>query len=175
MPIKSIFLDRDGVINKELNYLYKIEEFKFIDGIFEACMHYLALDFKIIIISNQSGIARGLYSEKDYQILTDWMLKKFKRKNIEILDVFHCPHLPEANCRCRKPKPGMIMEAKITHNIDMKKSWMIGDKETDITAANNAGISKTILLRSGHKIDESISSAKFILDSILDSRAFINC
>ena len=82
MPIKSIFLDRDGVINKELNYLYKIEEFKFIDGIFEACMHYLALDFKIIIISNQSGIARGLYSEKDYQILTDWMLKKFKRKNI---------------------------------------------------------------------------------------------
>ena len=166
MPIKTIFLDRDGVINQETGYLFKIEEFKFIQGIFESCKYLINLNYKIIIITNQSGIARGYYSENDFQIITNWMLGQFKKNGISILDIFHCPHAPNEDCKCRKPKSGLFLEAQNKHNIDMQNSWSIGDKEADIIAANGAKISNTILVKSGHKINRVNSNAKFILDSI---------
>jgi D-glycero-D-manno-heptose 1,7-bisphosphate phosphatase len=166
MTIKTIFLDRDGVINKEVRYLYRLSSFEFIDGIFEACLYFHKLDYKIVIITNQSGIARGYYTENDYLELTEWMLDQFNDNGINILDTFYCPHDPESLCECRKPKPGLLIEAKDKYNISMKDSWMIGDKETDIEAANLAGINNTILVRSGHLIDESNSNSKFIVDSI---------
>ena len=166
MTIRTIFLDRDGVVNKEINYLYKIEDFEFIEGIFETLKYFINNHYQIIIVTNQSGISRGYYSEAEYNILNNWMLEQFKKNNISILDVLHCPHLPDSNCNCRKPKPGMIIAAKDKFNIDMKNSWLIGDKEVDIEAANNAGILNTILVRSGHKINEANSKAKYILDSI---------
>ena len=174
MAINTIFLDRDGVINKEINYLHKIEDFEFIDGVFEACLFFQSLRYKIVIVSNQSGIYRGYFSEDDYQKITQWMLREFESKGINILDVIHCPHGPNSKCSCRKPKPGMFLKAKISYNINMKNSWMIGDKETDIIAAYNAGINKTILVRSGHKIDEKNTSAKFIIDSLKQSKNVIN-
>jgi len=173
MPIKAIFLDRDGVINKEVNYLFKIEDFEFIDGIFDACLYFQNLGYAIIIVTNQSGIARKYYTENDYQTLTKWMLRQFEDRGIEILNVFHCPHGPESTCECRKPKPGMFLKAKDEHNTDMEKSWMIGDKERDIIAANSARIDNTILVRSSHKIDGSNSNAKIILDSIQQAKQII--
>jgi len=166
MPIKTIFLDRDGVINKEVNYLHKIKDCEFILGIFDACIYFQNIGFEIIIITNQSGIARGYFQESDYQILTDWIIRQFSVNNVDIFDVFHCPHGPKSSCKCRKPQPGMLLEAKNKHNIDMDNSWLIGDKEVDIIAANNAGITNTILVRSGHKINEGNSNASYILDSI---------
>jgi len=174
MTIKTIFLDRDGVINKEKKYLYKIEDFEFISGVFSACNHFNNLGYKIIIITNQSGISRKYYKESDYQILTQWTLNKFKKNNIDILDIFHCPHGPNSSCKCRKPRPGMLLEAKAKHNIIMGDSWMIGDKEADIEAANLAGIANTILVKSGHKINEADSNAKFILESINQVDEIIN-
>ena len=168
MTIKTIFLDRDGVINKEINYLHKIEDFEFINGVFEACQYLESLNYKIIITTNQSGISRGYYTESDFQKITKWMLSQFNNNNIDILDVIHCPHLPSDFCDCRKPKPGMLLSAKTKYNIDMENSWMIGDKENDIQAANNAGIINTILVKSGHEIDEINSNSKFTLDSIKD-------
>ena len=173
MTIKTIFLDRDGVINKEINYLHKIEDFEFIDGVFEACQYLQSLEYKIIVITNQSGISRGLYTKNDYQIITKWMVSQFMKNNISILDTFHCPHLPDSGCNCRKPKPGMLLEAKKKYNINMLESWMIGDKETDITAAISSGINNTILVKSGHKINEADSRAKFIIDSINQSSQLI--
>jgi D-glycero-D-manno-heptose 1,7-bisphosphate phosphatase len=164
--MKTIFLDRDGVINKEISYLHKINDFEFIDGVFEACSHLKNLNYRIIIITNQSGISRGYYTYDDFKILSNWLISEFKKNNIDILDIFHCPHLPDSNCTCRKPKPGMFLEAKNKYNISMDNSWIIGDKEDDILAANSAGISNTILVRSGHKIDEYKTNAKYILDSI---------
>ena len=169
MPLKTIFLDRDGVINKEINYLFKIEDFEFIDGVFESCIFFQDLNYQIIIVSNQSGIARGYFNETDYHILTKWMVEQFKAKGVSILDTYYCPHFPESSCNCRKPKPGMFLKAIEKHNIDPMMSWMIGDKETDIEAANLAGIKNTILVRSGHSINESKSNAKFIIDSIKNS------
>ena len=164
--MKVVFLDRDGVINKEVGYLHKIEDFEFIDGVFDACLDFQSSGYKIIIVTNQSGIERGYYSEEDFQMVTKWMLNQFKQHNIQILDVFFCPHGPDSNCDCRKPKPGMFLEAREKYSINMHNSWMIGDKEADIQAANSAGISNTVLVKSGHDIDEKNSKAKFIFDSI---------
>jgi len=173
MTIKTIFLDRDGVINKDIGYLHKIDEFEFIDGIFEICDYLSHMDYKIIIITNQSGIARGYFKENDYHNLTDWMLEEFKKKDIEILDIFYCPHGPESECECRKPKPGMFNAAKYKHNINMFDSWAIGDSERDITAATLAGITNTIIVSSGHQTDKENSQAKYQLSSIKEIRNII--
>ena len=101
------------------------------------------------------------------------MLSKFIEQEITILDIFHCPHGSQSLCECRKPSPGMLLQAAKNHSIDMHNSWMIGDKETDINAANLAGIDNTILTRSGHEIDEKNSKAQFFIDSIKDSKQII--
>lgn len=173
MTIKIIFLDRDGVINKDIGYLHKTEDCSFINGIFEACNYFKSIGYQIVIVTNQSGIERGYFSNKDFQIITKWMIDKFENNNINILDIFHCPHSPKSNCNCRKPKPGMFFEAKNKHNINMQESWMIGDSERDISAANLAGIKNTILVRNGHKINEEKSSALFFLDSIKQAKQVI--
>ena len=173
MPVKTVFLDRDGVINKEVGYLHKIQDFEFINGVFEACLYFQSLNYQIIVVTNQSGIGRGYYDEDDFHIINNWMLEQFKNKRIEILDVFFCPHDPESNCDCRKPKPGMFNQANEKHDIDMEKSWMIGDKEADVAAANSAGIKNTILVKSGHTIDEENSNARFILGSIDKAKEII--
>ena len=173
MQLKAIFLDRDGVINKEKNYLYKKEDFEFIKGVFKACRHFQEVGYQLIIVTNQSGIARGYYKKEDFYKLTEWLLEQFNNNDINILDVLFCPHGPESNCDCRKPKPGMFLQASYQYDINMEKSWMIGDKEVDVEAANAAGIQNTILVKSGHIIDEKNSNAKFILDSIKQAKGVI--
>ena len=171
--MKVVFLDRDGVINQEVGYLHKSKNFKFINGIFEACKYFQTLGFKVIVVTNQSGIARGYYQEKDFHILTKWMLAQFYHQDVDILDVFFCPHGPNSTCKCRKPKPGMFIKARDKYGVNMAKSWIIGDKETDIEAANAAGINNTILLKSGYSIGGTTSKAKFILESIRESIQFV--
>ena len=155
---KAVFLDRDGVINLDKAYVSKIEDFEFCKGIFEALKHFQNLGYLLIIVTNQSGIGRGYYSEEAFQKLTEWMQKEFLHVKIKIDGIYHCPHTPEANCACRKPKSGMFLKAIEDFDIDVKNSWMIGDKPSDIKAANGAGITKTILL--------SKTSVNFILDTI---------
>lgn len=167
--MKVVFLDRDGVLNKEVEYLYKADDFIFIDGVFHTCRKLISYGFQLIIITNQSGIARGYYSEKDFHNLTNWMLSKFSQEGIEFLDVLFCPHGPESSCNCRKPKPGLLLNAKKLYGIDMLNSWMIGDKKEDLLAAKSAGIENTILVKSGHPIDEQSSDAKYILKSIKET------
>jgi D-glycero-D-manno-heptose 1,7-bisphosphate phosphatase len=101
------------------------------------------------------------------------MVAEFKKNDIKILDIFHCPHSPDSNCECRKPRPGMLLAAKDKHDIDMQNSWLIGDKEDDIIAANNSGIINTILVKSGHKVKEIDSNAKYTLESINEANRVI--
>jgi D-glycero-D-manno-heptose 1,7-bisphosphate phosphatase len=144
---KALFLDRDGVVNEEINYLYKIEDFKFIDGIFDLCKYYQSLGYLIIIVTNQSGIARNYYSVDDFNKLTIWMNEKFLENGISLSHVYYCPHHPEisALCSCRKPKPGMLLQAAQEFNINLSDSILIGDKERDIEAGINAGLNETYL------------------------------
>ncbi len=163
---KAIFLDRDGVINVEKNYLYKIEDFEFVDGVFESLKYLQNLGYKLFIITNQSGVSRGYYSLDDFLILTQWMINRFQEHNIEISQVELCPHGPNDNCPCRKPKIGMIDNILKKHAIDLENSWLIGDKSSDIKCAKNANIKNTIQVQSGHSFDENESKADFVIKSI---------
>jgi len=143
----ALFLDRDGVINIEKNYLYKIEDFEFIDGIFELCKFFQDKGFLIFVVTNQSGIARGYYSEDDFLKLTAWMEDEFLKHGIKISKTYFCPHHPDitGECECRKPKPGMLLQARDEFNVDLEKSVIVGDKKRDIQAGLNAGLKKTYL------------------------------
>ncbi|MDF1877827.1 HAD family hydrolase [Sulfurimonas sp. SAG-AH-194-L11] len=154
---KALFLDRDGVINVEKAYLYKIEDFEFIDGIFDLCHHYQALGYIIIVVTNQSGIARGYYTEEDFSLLTDYMIKQFYSNGIDITHVYHCPHHEtiSGKCTCRKPLPGMLLDAQKDYDIDLKKSIIIGDKQRDIEAGLNAGLIETYLFDESNTFKES--------------------
>ena len=154
---KALFLDRDGVINIEKNYLYKKEDFEFIDGIFELCTYYEKLGYIIIVVTNQSGIARNYYSEDDFNSLSKWMIEEFFKRNVIVNKVYHCPHHPDISgeCSCRKPKPGMLYQANKDFNIDLSNSILIGDKERDIEAGLAAGLETTYLFDIDRVIDSS--------------------
>ena len=142
---KAVFLDRDGVINVDKGHVHQISDFEFIDGIFGLCKTYQENGFLIIIITNQAGIAKKMYSEEQYEDLTFWMLGEFKKKSINITKVFHCPHHPSySDCSCRKPKPGMILKAEKEFNLDLSQCVLFGDKDSDIEAGRRAGIKKLI-------------------------------
>ena len=146
MSNKALFLDRDGIINVDHGYVYKIEDFEFLDGIFDLVKLFSDKGYLIFVVTNQSGIGRGYYKEKDFSLLTEWMVKKFKEHSIDIAQVYHCPHAPESNCHCRKPETGMIEKAIETYDIDLSNSWMIGDKQSDIDLANNAEIGTSVYI-----------------------------
>jgi D-glycero-D-manno-heptose 1,7-bisphosphate phosphatase len=155
---KALFLDRDGVINIDHGYVGKIEDFEFVDGILDFIKSAQKKGYLPIVVTNQSGIGRGYYSLDDFKKLTNWMLEQMQQVGIEIdrSHVFYCPHSPEAGCNCRKPMPGMLLEAKERFNIDMKNSWMIGDKQSDIEAAKNAGVGNTYLTEKNRKLELEI-------------------
>ncbi len=154
---KALFLDRDGVINIEKSYLFKIEDFEFIDGIMDLCKYYIENNYSIFVVTNQSGIAREYYSEEDFKKLTLWMISEFLKHGIEIKKVYHCPHHPSISgkCSCRKPQAGMLLQAKEEFGLDMKNSIIIGDKERDIEAGLNAGLVETYLFDVYKSIDNS--------------------
>jgi D-glycero-D-manno-heptose 1,7-bisphosphate phosphatase len=150
---KAIFLDRDGVVNVEKNYVNRIEDFEFIDGIFEFCALVQQLDFKIFIITNQAGIGRGYYTIDDFDRLTDWMLAQFKAHGIHIEKVYYCPYHPTAGVGAyrkssydRKPNPGMILKAQREFDLDLSKSILVGDKDSDLEAGRAAGVNWNLKL-----------------------------
>jgi len=161
---KAIFLDRDGVINIEKNYLYKIKDFEFIPGVIEAIKYLEDKGFLLFIITNQSGIARNYYTKDDFNTLTSWMIEVLKKQNITISQVEFCPHGPYESCTCRKPLTGMIDNILKNYDIDLENSWLIGDKSSDIACGKSANIKNIIQVKSGHEFDTS--DADFVIDSL---------
>ncbi len=150
---KAVFFDRDGVINMDHGYVSKAENFEFVDDIFPVMRALTEKGYALIVVTNQSGIGRGYYTVKDFRKLTHWMRSRFAEEGVEIAGVYHCPHGPEADCACRKPAPGMFFQAIREHSIDPEASWMVGDKSSDMEAAEAAGICNRVLLGdadSGH-------------------------
>jgi len=149
---RAIFLDRDGVINENFGYVHKIEDFIFIDGIFNIARKAKKQKYILVIITNQAGIARGYYSETDFHRLTKWMCRKFKDEGAIIDKVYFSPFHPTEGIGkylkddiSRKPNPGMILQAQKELSIDLKNSILIGDQVTDIKAGISAGVGKNIL------------------------------
>jgi D-glycero-D-manno-heptose 1,7-bisphosphate phosphatase len=175
MKRRALFLDRDGVINLEKNYVHKVEDFHFIDGVFETCKAFQDAGYLIVVITNQSGIGRGYYSEDDYKTLTEWMKGEFKKRGVTIAGAYFCPHHPEEAqgdyktiCSCRKPAPGMILKAAEDLGIDIGSSVLVGDKEIDIEAGLKAGVGRNYIVRTGHDMGYENTGAKMVLNSIKD-------
>ena len=153
MSLKGIFLDRDGVINVDTGYVYRISDFKFLEGIFELTRAAVAKDYLVFVVTNQSGIGRGYYSEADFQLLTTWMLCRFESEGVVIKKVFFSPYHPvhgigryKKDDISRKPRPGMLLEAKRQFDLDLSESVLIGDKVSDIQAGISAGIGTNLYL-----------------------------
>jgi len=140
---KAIFFDRDGVINNNSSgyYIYKVEDLVLNEGIIESLQILTRAGFLLIVISNQSGIARELYSKKDCELIHEEIKRILSQKNITINEIYYCPHHPDTgNCLCRKPESLLFEKAMARFNIDPEQSWMIGDNERDLVAAERAGI-----------------------------------
>jgi D-glycero-D-manno-heptose 1,7-bisphosphate phosphatase len=146
---KAVFLDRDGVINLERgDFTWHLDDFVFNPSIFSFCKSLQEQGYLLIVITNQSGIARGLYDHEQLAFIHEHMLHAFKKEGISITEVYYCPHLPAVSkCICRKPASGLVEKAICRFNIDASQSWFIGDRERDMQAAAGAGI-RGILIES---------------------------
>ena len=160
--MKVAFIDRDGVINEDVGYLHKWVDFKYKSSVKAALKKLKDFDYQLIIVTNQSGISRGLYTENDFKVLNDKMIEDLKNSEINLLDVFYCPHYVggkikkyAVDCECRKPKPGLFLKASAKYRVDFSKSVMFGDQRSDIEAAMAAGITHRFLIGSKSAVRNS--------------------
>jgi D-glycero-D-manno-heptose 1,7-bisphosphate phosphatase len=149
----ALFLDRDGVINVDHGYVWRIEEVEFVDGIFDLVGAAHRLGYLVVVVTNQAGIGRGFYSEADFNRLMDWIRTEFERRSGAIDAVYYCPYHPEhgigayrRDSDCRKPAPGMFLSAAKDLEIDLTRSVMVGDKPSDAEAARAAGVGTRLSL-----------------------------
>jgi len=161
MNKKALFLDRDGVINIDHGYVHKVDDFHFLDGIFDCCRLALSKGYLLLVVTNQAGIARGYYDVADFDVLTKWMCEKFLDEDILISNVYFSPYHPvhglgvyKKDDYSRKPNPGMIQQAADEYNLDLSASVLVGDKITDIQAGIAAGVGQNILLTSSLEFSE---------------------
>lgn len=171
---RAAFLDRDGVINIDSAYLSRWEDFQFVPGAVEAMRRMQQAGYALVVVTNQSGIARGYYSEDAYQLLTRQMRAALEAEGVKLAGVYHCPHHPSGrvpelaiDCDCRKPAPGMILRAAQELQLDLPHSFLVGDKDSDLQAARAAGVGRAYLVHSGHVLTgESQQQADQVFDNL---------
>jgi D-glycero-D-manno-heptose 1,7-bisphosphate phosphatase len=153
---RALFLDRDGVINVDHGYVHRIDQFDFVPGIFDLARFAVSCALPIVVVTNQAGIGRGLYSQAEYEALTRWMCDRFRAERAAIARVYHCPYHPElgigiyrADHPWRKPQPGMLLQAAADLKLDLTRSFLIGDRISDIAAAAAAGIPHRVRIDPG--------------------------
>ena len=150
---RAAFLDRDGVINVDTGYVHRIEDFEFVPGTLEACRELARRGWLLVVATNQSGIGRGLYTLQHFNALTDWMRARFEQSGAPLAGVYYCPHHPtdaldgfRIRCDCRKPQPGLLLQAARELSLDLAQSMLFGDKCDDLQAAKSASILHRVLL-----------------------------
>lgn len=153
MSERALFLDRDGVVNEEVGYLYRAEEVRFVDGIFSLCRTAAGLGYRLIVVTNQAGIARGYYSEADFEVLMEFMRGELHAEGVELDAVYYCPFHPEHGVgqykqehEDRKPGTGMLRRGAREFGVELNESVLVGDRCSDVGAANAAGLRQAFLI-----------------------------
>jgi D-glycero-D-manno-heptose 1,7-bisphosphate phosphatase len=153
MSKRALFLDRDGVVNEEVGYLHRVDEVRFVDGIFSLCRTAMSLGYRLIVVTNQAGIARGYYSEEDFHALMEWMREALRAEGVELDAVYYCPFHPRdgvGRYKCehedRKPGTGMLRKGAVEFGVSLGESVMVGDRCSDVEAANAAGLRQAFLI-----------------------------
>ena len=175
MSRRAAFIDRDGVLNEERAFVHRVDDFEFVPGAIEALQALQAADYLLVVITNQSGIARGLYTEGEYLALTEHMRERLRAAGVTLDAVEYCPHLADApveryrvDCDCRKPKPGMLTRAIRVLDIDASASFIVGDRLSDIEAGRAAGVGRCFLVRTGYPLSkEAVAGADAVYDDLL--------
>ncbi|HRZ87350.1 MAG TPA: HAD family hydrolase [bacterium] len=169
MSDRAVFLDRDGTINVDYGYVGKTDTFTFLPRVREALVLLQGRGFKLFVISNQSGVNRGYYTHEDLQAVHDKMVSELGRSGVTFSDVFYCVHRPDEKCECRKPSPKAVRDIAARFGIDLRRSYFVGDRETDIQTGKNAG-TRTVLLSTGpaaiacdHRAADLYSAAEWII------------
>jgi D-glycero-D-manno-heptose 1,7-bisphosphate phosphatase len=173
---RAAFIDRDGVINRELHHVHRIEDFHVLPGVVEGLRALAEAGYRLVVITNQGGIAKGLYAQEDYEHLTEHMRHWFAERGVVFAGVYHCPHHPQGTvpkwavaCGCRKPEPGLIMQAAKDLSLDLGRSLIVGDKVSDVQAAQRAGVGLKVLVESGHLLPpDSVAHADFRCSGLAD-------
>ncbi|WP_371878117.1 D-glycero-beta-D-manno-heptose 1,7-bisphosphate 7-phosphatase [Ferrimonas sp. SCSIO 43195] len=176
---KTVFLDRDGVINVDHGYVHQIDQFEFLPGVLDACRQLHDAGYALVVVTNQSGIARGYYDEAQFAHLTQWMKEQFSTAGAPLTAVYYCPHHPDKgnapyvrDCDCRKPEPGMLAAAAKAYELDLARSFMIGDKNSDMAAGRRAEVRACVLVRSGKPL-ERIEGADVVVDDLRQAAEWV--
>jgi D-glycero-D-manno-heptose 1,7-bisphosphate phosphatase len=169
----AAFIDRDGVINEERDYVHKPEDFALVRGAAEGLRALQEGGYSLVVVTNQAGIGRGMYTEADFHHLTEHMLGLLKAEGVSVAGVYFCPHHPTAGvgayrteCDCRKPEPGMLRRAAHELGLDLSRSVMVGDKLSDAQAGRAAGVREAVLVRTGHDIPEAEARQARVFDDL---------
>ena len=170
---RALFLDRDGVINVDRHYVYRVEDFEFVPGIFDLCATAIDLGYLLVVVTNQAGIGRGLYTQADFERLTDWMIETFRSRGLEIARVYHCPYHPTAGVGAyrresfdRKPNPGMLLRARDDLDLDLASSIFIGDNNSDMLAGAAAGVERLLYLAGEQGVVEDTVDDVIVISSL---------
>lgn len=165
MTKRAVFLDRDGTLIVDHGYIHKPSQVELLPGVIDALIKLKKLEFELIIISNQSGIGRGFFTREEVELVNQHLHHLLIKHGIALTDIYYCPHSPDDMCICRKPKPGLILQALKEHNIDAKQSYFVGDKWTDVQAAIAAGVQPVLLSKNHHIFIDTVPI--LIVDSLL--------
>lgn len=178
MSERALFLDRDGVVNHEVGYLYQSKDVRWVEGIFPLVRTAIELGYKTVVVTNQSGIARGYYTEEQFHTLMDWMQVEFAAEGGKLDAVYYCPFHPrqgvgiyQKESEDRKPSPGMLRRAAADHGLDLSRSVMVGDRCTDVGAANAAGLRQAFLIRGTET--EPCPGEAIVIDSLAELEAWL--
>lgn len=166
--MKAIFFDRDGTLNVDVNYLKSVHDLKYLDGVQAGLVELSKLGFKFFVVTNQSGIARGIISEEELKIIHETMRQDFLSWGIKFEEFYVCPALPDSGHPWRKPAPGMLLEGIRSRNLDAMKCWMVGDKSIDIEAGKAAGVRTILIHPSPQLLDLSRAEPDFKVKSFSD-------
>ena len=179
---KTVFLDRDGTINKEVNYLNHPDQIELISGSAEGIKLLNENGFTVVVITNQSGVARGIIDEENLPLIKDRLCCLLEEKGAKIDGYYYCPHYPDGKiekfafkCDCRKPEPGMLRKAAEDLDIDLKRSYVVGDKACDIKLGKNIG-AVSIMVKTGYGESEAENcelSPDYTADNLFDSAQWI--
>ena len=172
MKNKAVFLDRDGTINIDFGYTHKIKDLEIFPNAMEGLKLLQDSGYKRIIITNQSGIARGYFTEEDYHTFMEEMYTRLGKEGINFNGEYFCPHHPDDNCNCRKPKTGMLEQAAEDFKLNLEKCWFVGDFKTDIECGKNAGC-KTIHVLTGNRQKTAIPEADYVTKDLLEASKII--
>jgi D-glycero-D-manno-heptose 1,7-bisphosphate phosphatase len=174
--IKAAFVDRDGVINEERHHVHRVEDFRLLPGATTGLRRLQEHGWALVVVTNQAGIARGLYGEDDFARLTTHMRRVLAEAGVSLAGVYHCPHHPSAGpapveCACRKPKPGLLLRAAEELGITLSQSILVGDKISDLQAGRAAGLRSCVLVESGHPTDDAARALADRVEADLDRAA----